>query len=209
MWFFYGHPSDIVASFNSFDFQYWLFELNVAEKDDFNSWLAKMLVEVSHEIQDRQFNQVAKYVIDVLHLEAAEEDQATGNGLYLATFMLTTEPGGASSSLYFNSRYFELDQMRGKGSDVIEVQFGSESHTTHSGFVSNDQMYTTITLFLKDGRQFTRYQPMGTSEHGINAHRVMNQRFMERLATIYEVTTGGHQFSSSGFRTSYSIGYWF
>jgi hypothetical protein len=208
-WLFFEHPRSILESFNASFFQDWIFELNVAEEDDFNTWLANMLVEVSHEIQDRKFNQLAKYVIDVLHLEAQSESEAAGDGVPLAYFSLVKKPGGTSGSLEFNTRYFELDGQRGKGSEVSEVQFGTESHTTHSGFVSSDQMYTTITLFLQDGQQYTRYQAMGNSEEGINAFRVSNQRAMESIANIYEVTSGGHGFSSSGFRTSYSIGYWF
>jgi hypothetical protein len=209
LWLHYGHPNDIIRSFNNFGFQTWLFELNVAEKDDFNTWMANLLVEVSHEIQDPKFNQVAKYVIDVLHLEAAREDEATGNGLYLYDFKLTTKPGGSPSTLVFNTRYFELDNSRGNASEVIEVQFGSESHTKHSGFFSGEEMYTTITIFLQDGSQFTRYQSMGSTEQNINAYRVNNQRAMEKLAAVYEVTSGGHGFSSSGYRMSYSIGHWF
>jgi hypothetical protein len=206
---FYGMVESIINSLRSADVQNWLFELNVSEKDDFNTWLANLLVEVSHEVQDKRFNRVASYIIDVLHMEAQREDEAAGGGLDLWHFYVSQKPGGKTNKLVFTSRTFELDELTNSGSMITEVQFGTESHTTHSGFVSNEHMYSTITLFLEDGSQFTRYQFMGNTEQQINDSRVSNQRGMEKLASIYEVTNGGHGFSSSGFRTSYSIGYWF
>jgi hypothetical protein len=206
---FYGMVDSIINSLRSADFQAWLFELNVSEKDDFNTWLANLLVEVSHEVQDKRFNRVASYIIDVLHIEAQREDEAVGGGLYLWHFNVAHKPGGKTSKLEFTTRGCELDGQRISGSMISEVQFGTESHTTHSGFVSNEHMYSTITLFLEDGSQYTRYQFMGTSEQQINDNRISSQRGMEKLAGIFEVTNGGHGFSSSGYRTSYSIGYWF
>jgi len=206
---FYGMVESIINSLRSADVQNWLFELNVSEKDDFNTWLANLLVEVSHEVQDKRFNRVASYIIDVLHMEAQREDEAVGGGLDLWHFYVSQKPGGKTNKLVFTSRTFELDGHTNSGSMISEVQFGTESHTTHSGFVSNEHMYSTITLFLEDGSQFTRYQFMGDTEQEINDSRISNQRGMEKLASIYEVTNGGHGFSSSGFRTSYSIGYWF
>ena len=206
---FYAHVDTVITILRDFDFQTWLFELNVSEEDDFNNWLANLLVEVSHEIQDKRFNRVASYLIDVLHTEALREAEAKGVGLPIWHFFVSQTQGGKTNKLDFTTRYFELDGRRNSGAMISEIQFGTESHTMHSGFVSNEHMYTTITLFLEDGSQFTRYQFMGNNEQEINNSRVSNQRGMEALAAIYEVTNGGHGFSSSGFRTSYSFGYWF
>jgi hypothetical protein len=206
---FFAHVETVINILRDFDFQNWLFELNVSEEDDFNDWLANLLVEVSHEVQDKRFNRVASYLIDVLHTEARREDEAKGSGLPLWHFFVSQTQGGKTSKLDFTTRYFEIDGHRYSGAMISEIQFGTESHTKHSGFVSNEHMYTTITLFLEDGSQFTRYQFMGNNEQEINNSRVSNQRGMETLAAIYEVTNGGHGFSSSGYRTSYSFGYWF
>ena len=207
--FMYGSVETVIGCLNPSDFQEWIFDLNVSEKDDFNTWFANLLVEVSHEIKDKRFNRVASYVIDVLHLEASRELEARENGLTLWRFSAAQEPGGKESDLVFSTRYFELDGQRHNGAMITEIQFATESHTRHSGFVSSDSMYTRITVFLEIGSQYTRYEFMGSSEAVINDSRVSNQRGMEALASIYEVTDGGHGFSSSGFRTSYSIGYWF
>jgi hypothetical protein len=206
---FFAHVETVINLLRDFDFQTWLFELNVSEEDDFNNWLANLLVEVSQEVQDKRFNRVASYLIDVLHTEALREEEAKGNGLPLWHFFVSQSQDGKTSKLDFTTRYFELDGRRYSGAMISEIQFGTESHTKHSGFVSNEHMYTTITLFLEDGSQYTRYQFMGNTEQEINTSRISNQRGMETLASIYEVTNGGHGFSSSGYRTSYSIGYWF
>jgi hypothetical protein len=151
LFFFYGMADSIISSLRSADVQNWIFELNVSEKDDFNTWLANLLVEVSHELQDKSFNRVASYIIDVLHMEAEREDEAVGGGLDLWHFYVSQQPGGKTNKLVFTSRSFELDGRTNSGSLISEVQFGTESHTTHSGFVSNEQL---IIAFLSNSIGF-------------------------------------------------------
>jgi len=207
----YAAVDPIISKLCDWSFQDWLFDLNVAEKDDFNVWLANLLVEVSHEVQDKKYNRIASYLIDVLHLEAKHEQPASGGAMFLWTTYLSHKPGNTANLATFTSRWFELEDQGNQynGSTISEIQFGTESHTKHSGFSSSDNLYTTITVFLEDGSQFTRYRFMGNNEQEINQSRVSVRTGMEALAQLYEVTDGGHGFSSSGFRTSYSIGYWF
>lgn len=201
----------IISKLNDWSFQDWLFELNVAEKDDFNVWLANLLVEVSHEVQDKKYNRIASYLIDVLHLEAKHEDPTAGGAWLLWQTYASHETGTTANLATFTTRWFELEDKgtQYNGSTISEIQFGTQSHTRHSGFSSSDSLYTTITVFLEDGSQFTRYRFMGNNEQEINQSRVSVRSGMESLAQVFEVTDGGHGFSSSGFRTSYSIGYWF
>jgi hypothetical protein len=207
----HGAVDTIIWLLNDWNFQDWLFELNLAEKDDFNVWLANLLLEVSHEVRDKKFNRIASYLIDVLHTEAKDEKLGSGGAMILWLSYVSHKPGTAASLATFTSRWFELEEQgeQYNGSTVSEIQFGTESHTRHSGISSKDSLYTTITVFLEDGRQFTRYRFMGNNEKEINDGRVNLRSGMEALAQLYEVTDGGHGFSSSGFRTSYSIGYWF
>jgi hypothetical protein len=207
----YAAVEPIISKLGDWSFQDWLFELNVAEKDDFNVWLANLLVEVSHEVQDKRFNRIASYLIDVLHIEAKNEEPAASGAMLLWPTYVSHKPGTAASLATFTTRWFELEDngTQYNGSTISEIQFGTESHTKHSGFSSSDNFYTTITVFLEDGSQFTRYRFMGNNEQEINQSRVSVRSGMESLAQVFEVTDGGHGFSSSGFRTSYSIGYWF
>jgi hypothetical protein len=105
---FFAHVETVINILRDFDFQTWLFELNVSEEDDFNDWLANLLVEVSHEIQDKRFNRVASYLIDVLHTEALREAEAKGVGLPIWHFFVSQSQGGKSNKLDFTTRYFEL-----------------------------------------------------------------------------------------------------
>jgi hypothetical protein len=207
----HGSVDYIISNLNDWSFQEWLFELNVSKKDDFNVWLANLLVEVSHEVQDKRYNRVASYLIDVLHLEAKHEDPSAPGAWPLWQTYASQETGTTANLTTFTTRWFELEDngTQYNGSTISEIQFGTQSHTRHSGFSSSDSLYTTITVFLEDGSQFTRYRFMGNNEQEINQSRVSIRSGMESLAQIYEVTDGGHGFSSSGFRTSYSIGYWF
>ena len=205
----FGFPDDVIGSLHHPAFQNWLFNLNVSKRDNFNRWLSGLLVDVSQELQDQRFNSVAKYVIDVMTLEEKHENEVTDSGLSLGQFLVLNKPGGQSSRLKFLSRFVELEEKIIPGDQIVEVQFGTESHTEYAGFFSSDDFYTTITIFLSDGSQYTRYQSMGKSEESINNSRVQNQKAIEAIASIYEVTNGGNSVSSSGFRTSYSLGWWF
>lgn len=205
---FFGHPTDILNDLNSTKIQNWLYQINTSEIDDFDSWFSNLLVEVSQEFQDPKFNKIGQHIIDVMRYEAKLENQVTSTGLPLAQFSVSSEPGGSTRLASFTTRALTLDGATFLGSDIDEIQFGTESHTEHTGFFSNENNYTTITVFLSNGSQYTRYEKMGNTESSINASRVSNQKSIEKLASIYEVTSGGHNVSASGFRTSYSIGWW-
>ena len=100
----------IISKLNDWTFQEWLFELNVAVKDDFNVWLANLLVEVSHEVQDKKYNRIASYLIDVLHLEAKHEDPAAGGAWLLWKTYVSHKPGNTANLATFTSRWFELEE---------------------------------------------------------------------------------------------------
>lgn len=205
---FFGHPTDILNDLHSTKLQNWLYQINTSEVDDFDSWFSNLLVEVSQEFQDQKFNKIGQHIIDVMRYEVNFEEQVTSRGLPLAQFSVSSTPGGSTRLASFTTREINLDGTTIMGSEVDEIQFGTESHTEHAGFFSNENNYTTITVFLANGSQYTRYENMGNTENSINASRISNQKAIEKLASIYEVTNGGHSVSASGFRTSYSIGWW-
>ena len=91
---------------------------------------------------------------------------------------------------------------------VIVISVVTEFHTEYQGVSSRSDTYWTLTFETTDYTQFTRWLYLGKNEKEMNQNRPELARVLDGLQNFFDLEQGESFESSSGYTTSYGVGWW-
>jgi hypothetical protein len=91
---------------------------------------------------------------------------------------------------------------------VSVISVGTEFHTEYQGVSSRSDTYWTLTFETTDYTQFTRWLYLGKNEKEMNQNRPELARVLDGLQNFFDLEQGESFESSSGYTTSYGVGWW-
>ena len=91
---------------------------------------------------------------------------------------------------------------------VTAISVGTEFHTEYQGVSSTSDMYWTLTFVTSQYTEHKRWLFLGGNEKQMNTNRPIHSRTLDRLGEYFELVEGESFESSSGYTTSFGVGFW-
>ena len=91
---------------------------------------------------------------------------------------------------------------------ISSISVGTEYHTEYQGITSYSETYWTLTFVTNNYAQFTRWLYLGRNEKEMNQNRPIHGKTLDRLQDYFDLEQGDSFQSSSGYTTSFGVGWW-
>lgn len=138
---------------------------------------------------------------------------------YLMNFNCQISLNGKSEEIIITESYvlFVPEKKSGWGAGemgslnreiVTAISVGTEFHTEYQGISSTSDMYWTLTFVTSQHTEYKRWLFLGGNEKQMNINRPIHSSTLDRLGEFFDLVEGDSFESSSGYTTSFGVGFW-